>query len=224
MQRLLPILALCLAVASCYAPISVDQVRPQIPAPVVVSEASLKAASKTSKSDPLNQAAATLDLLHLAHDRLAAGDSSALPEYNFLTARFAEQIKATGVKPWTQSVEMPSQKTRYVVRGRQPRGLDVNDRVFIATDTLEFSGAYAQTKAIESGAGAPLLAIIDAPPVEGEAFDQRFHYRTITAVVHFSGSNATVELFDVRTGTLRDKVLAFAIENGQPEWARGMQE
>jgi hypothetical protein len=35
---------------------------------------------------------------------------------------------------------------------------------------------------------------------------------------------ATVELFDVRTGTLRDKVLAFAIQNGQPEWARGMQE
>lgn len=35
---------------------------------------------------------------------------------------------------------------------------------------------------------------------------------------------ATVELFDVRTGTLRDKVLAFAIENGQPKWARGMQD
>ena len=34
----------------------------------------------------------------------------------------------------------------------------------------------------------------------------------------------TVELFDVRTGTLRDKVLAFAIQNGQPEWARGMQD
>ena len=35
---------------------------------------------------------------------------------------------------------------------------------------------------------------------------------------------ATVELFDVRDGTLRDKVLAFAIQNGQPEWARGMQD
>lgn len=35
---------------------------------------------------------------------------------------------------------------------------------------------------------------------------------------------ATVELFDVRTGTLRDKVLAFAIQNGQPDWARGMQD
>ena len=35
---------------------------------------------------------------------------------------------------------------------------------------------------------------------------------------------ATVELFDVRTGILRDKVLAFAIKNGQPAWARGMQD
>lgn len=35
---------------------------------------------------------------------------------------------------------------------------------------------------------------------------------------------ATVELFDTRTGILRDKVLAFAIRNGQPSWARGMQD
>jgi hypothetical protein len=35
---------------------------------------------------------------------------------------------------------------------------------------------------------------------------------------------ATVELFDTQTGVLRDKVLAFAIENGQPSWARGMQD
>ena len=35
---------------------------------------------------------------------------------------------------------------------------------------------------------------------------------------------ATVELFDVRTGALRDKVLAFAIKGGRPEWARGMED
>ena len=35
---------------------------------------------------------------------------------------------------------------------------------------------------------------------------------------------ATVELFDVQTGSLRDKVLAFAIRNGQPEWAAGLQD
>ncbi|BDS06317.1 hypothetical protein NT6N_13570 [Oceaniferula spumae] len=45
-------------------------------------------------------------------------------------------------------------------------------------------------------------------------------------VVKSRGSHgpATVELFDTRTGALRDKVLAFAIRNGQPRWAAGMQD
>lgn len=196
MIRLIPILSLCLAVASCYAPISADHVRPQVPVPIAISEASLKAASKTSKTDPLTQAAATLEDLHLAYDRLAAGDSSALPEYNYLTARFAEQIKATGVQPWTNAVELPSSKIRYVLRGNQPADLNVNERKFVATDSLEFSGAYAKSQAVKKGAGAPLLAIIKAPPTEGESFDQNLRYRNVTAVVRFSGNKATVDLLD----------------------------
>ncbi len=35
---------------------------------------------------------------------------------------------------------------------------------------------------------------------------------------------ATVELFDARTGRLKDKVLAYAIRYGEPAWARGMQD
>ena len=35
---------------------------------------------------------------------------------------------------------------------------------------------------------------------------------------------ATVELFDVKTGVLRDKVLAYAIRGGKPTWARGMED
>ena len=35
---------------------------------------------------------------------------------------------------------------------------------------------------------------------------------------------ATVQLFDTRTGTLKGKVLAYAIQHGQPAWARGMQD
>jgi hypothetical protein len=35
---------------------------------------------------------------------------------------------------------------------------------------------------------------------------------------------ATVELFDTKTGVLRDKILAYAIQNGHPSWARGMQD
>ena len=35
---------------------------------------------------------------------------------------------------------------------------------------------------------------------------------------------ATVELFDVHSGVLRDKVLAYAIRGGRPSWARGMED
>lgn len=35
---------------------------------------------------------------------------------------------------------------------------------------------------------------------------------------------ATVQLFDTKTGVLKGKVLAYAIEHGQPAWARGMQD
>jgi hypothetical protein len=35
---------------------------------------------------------------------------------------------------------------------------------------------------------------------------------------------AAVELFNVADGSLADKVMAFAITNGKPEWARGFEE
>jgi hypothetical protein len=35
---------------------------------------------------------------------------------------------------------------------------------------------------------------------------------------------AAVELFNVVDGSLADKVMAFAIRNGKPEWARGFEE
>lgn len=33
---------------------------------------------------------------------------------------------------------------------------------------------------------------------------------------------ASVEMFDTRTGALKDKILAFAIQDGEPSWAKGM--
>lgn len=35
---------------------------------------------------------------------------------------------------------------------------------------------------------------------------------------------ASVELFDTRTGVLRDKILAYAIQGGRPSWAAGFEE
>jgi hypothetical protein len=45
-------------------------------------------------------------------------------------------------------------------------------------------------------------------------------------VVKSRGSHgpAAVELFDTRTGVLKDKIMAFAIQDGKPEWAQEFAE
>ena len=202
--RLSLTLSACLASASCYAPIRDQKVKPALPAPVVVGEASLKVAARPDKTHPLDAAAATLDSLRLTYDRLAAGDSAALPEYNFLTARLLEHIRAAGIKPWDNQVTVDGGRTKYILRGGQPADLNAEERHFIAGDTLEFSGPYAKTQAIKDGAGAPLLAIIKTPPVANENFAKDLRYRNVTAFVTFQGNRATVSLEDpYETETVR---------------------
>ena len=61
-----------------------------------------------------------------------------------------------------------------------------------------------------------------APNVEAQHFTPGQQQIVIKSRGNHGAAN--VELFDVRTGVLRDKVLAYAIENGQPAWARGMED
>jgi hypothetical protein len=61
-----------------------------------------------------------------------------------------------------------------------------------------------------------------APNVE----QHHFLNGTSQIVVKSRGNHgpATVQLFDTKTGQLRDKVLAFAIRNGEPSWAKDMAD
>jgi hypothetical protein len=76
--------------------------------------------------------------------------------------------------------------------------------------------------AIKEGSKTIAVMRTASPNVE----KHRFYNGRREIVVKSRGNHgpATVELFDVRTGTLRDKVLAFAIRDGNPEWARGMED
>jgi len=55
---------------------------------------------------------------------------------------------------------------------------------------------------------------------------QRFINGNREIVIKSRGNHgpATIERFDTKTGTLRGKVMAYAITNGQPVWARGMKD
>nr|WP_226895726.1 alpha/beta fold hydrolase [Luteolibacter marinus] len=167
-----------------------------MPAASAVDQTSLVAASPGKTKPALRAAASTLDSLRTAYDRLAAGDSAALPEYNYLTARLLEHIRDAGIRPWHDQVEVDAPRTRYVLRGVQPPDLDVEERRFIPADTLEFSGPYSKTPAIKTGVGAPLLALLETPLGDREYFDQKFRYRNVTALITFAGNTATVDLVD----------------------------
>jgi len=61
-----------------------------------------------------------------------------------------------------------------------------------------------------------------SPNVERQHF--RNNKRQIVVKSRGNHGPATVEAFDTRTGVLKEKVLAYAIQHGQPAWARGMQD
>jgi len=197
--QILPLAALTLV--ACEAPISV-RVEPATPPTArVVSEDALSAARQLDDDRPLHSIATTVGALREASNRVAAGEDAAIPEYNYLTARLVDQLGKAGVQPWQRQLELDEGGTRTLLRGTQPDDLDVAGRRFLPSDRLHFSGRYANEEAIKPGVGAPLVAFLpiteqgeDEPP--GPRLDSRVRYRTITALVNFSGNTATVDLVD----------------------------
>ena len=72
--------------------------------------------------------------------------------------------------------------------------------------------------------GARTLCVLHTAAANVEKYE--FSRGKTKIVVKSRGNHgpATVELFDVRTGTLEDKILAYAIKGGRPSWARGMED
>ena len=62
-----------------------------------------------------------------------------------MLARLTEHLFKARIKPWQDEVEVPSQTTKYIVRGTQPKDLQETQRIFVPTDRMEFSGRYAST-------------------------------------------------------------------------------
>lgn len=185
-----------LALTSCTAPLSVDIVPAPRPAAVANDASTLRKAARTSRSNPLESAGFTLDALRLATQRVEAGDQSAVPEYNFLLARLTEHLFKARIKPWQDEVEVPSQTTKYIVRGTQPKDLQETQRIFVPTDRMEFSGRYASTAGKVDGLGAPLVAFIEVPIHERNMYSDVVRYRDVTAIIRFEGNHAVVDLMD----------------------------
>ncbi len=185
---LLPLLGLA---ASCTAPISVHE-HDASPPPAKVVPATALASAADPGGDPMAGIGPLLDSLRTTHRAIARGDDGAIPEYNYLTARLVDRLIEAGAQPWMQSVPVRSGSTDYLLRGTEPADLRDPDRTFIPTDRLSFTGRYARDTGRTAGVGAPLVTFLS---------DQRrrtktIPYRTVTAVVRFTGNEATVDLVD----------------------------
>lgn len=189
--RILAPLAAVVFATSCTAPISVRETAAIAPPAKVVSPVALKSAGRPS-GDPLEQLGPLLDSLRAASRAIADGDDSAIPEYNYLTARLIDRLGEAGIRPWQQSLPVRSGETEYLLRGTEPGDLSDPERSFVPTDRLHFTGRYAREGGITPGLGAPVLAFLS----NRESWGNRIPYRTVTAIVRFDGNSATVDLLD----------------------------
>jgi pimeloyl-ACP methyl ester carboxylesterase len=165
----------------------------EAPAPParVVTPAVLKAAAESGAHQP-DDLGRLLDALREASRALAGGDDQAIPEYNYLTARLVDRLIEAGVRPWNQSLTVRDGSVEYLLRGTEPADLADPGREFIPTDRLRFSGRYARETGRTPGIGAPLVTFLS----DRDAASKTIPYRTVTAVVHFEGRRATVDLLD----------------------------
>ncbi|MCH7226802.1 esterase/lipase family protein [Haloferula sp. A504] len=190
-RRLLTLLPLLMLVASCAAPISVKNHKATPPSARVVPETTL-ASARTPGKDARSKLGPLLDALRTAGKAIADGDDSAVPEYNYLTARLVDHLIEAKVQPWQQAVRVNSGSTEYLLRGTEPADLRDPDRKFVPADRLSFEGLLARDTGRTQGVGAPLVSFLGKQRMEPRAIP----YRTVTAVVRFDANVATLDLLD----------------------------
>ena len=169
----IPISLAILLIASCSAPISVKTVRPPEPAGMQARPATL---------------ATRLDAIRGLSSRIASGDPSALPAYNYSVSRLVEDLEASGADPWSAPLEVGGIR---LVGRTDPLAHQV-----IPADTLEFEGDYASHRAAVGGLGAPVVEVTSYAGIGHQEIRSKLPIRNLVAIVRFSGNTATLELVD----------------------------
>jgi pimeloyl-ACP methyl ester carboxylesterase len=180
-SRILLVGAVALPWASCTAPITVRTVEPSSPAGV----------PRSGKID-----AASIDRIREASDRIARGDESAIPAYNYWVARLVEDLETTGADPWRGKIALNSPGGVRTLRGMTVPGSDPLPHQLIPADTLEFRGKYSESRPVVAGIGAPLVEAASLDHLGHTRVRTHLPVRNLTAVVHFEGTNAILELLD----------------------------
>jgi len=146
----------------------------------------------------------------LGHDLLAAKISygvlerqpkneSARTIYNFAVARVVQDVDRTDLEPWRHPVTVSTEQGAYTLVSPKPADADHDPSRYdlFPTDTLKIGGKFFKTYRTMSGIGAP-IAVVER--TENPQFRQRYKlrrvYAPITAIVRFSGRQASLEFVD----------------------------
>lgn len=96
---------------------------------------------------------------------------------------------------------------------------------FAASNGSEWTADVGQSQVtIKHGDKTVSVVRPGLPNVEATRFLEENGRKMLATKSRGNHGPALLELFDVQTGTLRDKVMAFAVEGGQPAWAADWKE
>jgi pimeloyl-ACP methyl ester carboxylesterase len=149
-------------------------------------------------------------LAALGHDLLAAKISygvlgrqpkneSATSIYNFAVARVVQDVDRSDLEPWRHPVTVVADEARYTLVSPKPVDTDHDPSRYdlFPTDTLKIGGKFFKTYSTVSGLGAPIAVVgrTESPHFRRQ-YKLRRIYAPITAIVRFSGRQASLEFLD----------------------------
>jgi pimeloyl-ACP methyl ester carboxylesterase len=149
-------------------------------------------------------------LAALGHDLLAAKISygvlgrqpkneSATSIYNFAVARVVQDVDRSDLEPWRHPVTVVTDEARYTLVSPKPVDTDHDPSRYdlFPTDTLKIGGKFFKTYSTVSGLGAPIAVVgrTESPHFRRQ-YKLRRIYAPITAIVRFSGRQASLEFLD----------------------------
>lgn len=165
---------------------------------------SLVAALARFHRDPLRQIGGFLDFAHSARLNLNANpeNSMAQSDYNFAVGRIIEIIRHEDLAPWEVTLRCPSatgEPWRFSLKLPEPRSeFHPAEFQFLPADLDKFRGKFVGEREAKQGLGAPAVVIgKDKGFAKVDPFNKGEEiYYGFTAVVRFSGRNATMILLD----------------------------
>ena len=172
------------------------EVTPTPPTPVSVTEEDLQDALHPAGTFHSVEISELLSDLRRAHDAVISGEDAAVPEYNFLTARLIDHIEKDELHPWAKPLDFGTEAPITRLEGARDCSYGTEGFTLAPSDTMEFSGKYSTRPNIQPGIGATLISYSDQPPERLGPLPPDVRAKTLTAIVRFNQSVATLDLID----------------------------